>query len=85
VKLAAPGFRRCYNKGLANDPAMTGSVRVGAKVDASGCVSAVAAISTPGLDDFVVQCVLDRVRRMEFTAPTEGAATIIIPVTFVSK
>jgi hypothetical protein len=85
VKSAAPGFRRCYNKGLANDPGMTGSVRVGARIDAAGCVSAVAAMSREGLDDFVVQCVLDRVRRMEFTAPSEGGATIIIPVTFVSK
>jgi hypothetical protein len=64
---------------------MTGSVRVGAKIDAEGCVSAVAAMSRQGLDDAVAECVLDRVRRMEFTAPTGGGATIIIPVTFVSE
>jgi hypothetical protein len=62
---------------------MKGSVRVGARIDAAGCVSAVAAMSHQGLDDGVVQCVLDRVRRMEFVAPSGGAATVIIPVTFV--
>ena len=84
VAAAAAGFRRCYNKALAEDTSETGTVRVTARIDAEGCVASTSATSQQ-LHDRTVACVVDRVRQMEFEAPEGGGATIVIPVTLVSK
>jgi hypothetical protein len=80
----AAGFRRCYNVGLRENPSMRGSVRVTARLDAAGRVLATEP-SGSGLSESVVACVVARVQAAQFAPPTGGAATIVIPVTFVSK
>ncbi|EYF08940.1 Hypothetical protein CAP_0024 [Chondromyces apiculatus DSM 436] len=78
------GFRRCYNRGLQEDPTMKGSVRVTAKIGPNGEVLS-ATPSGGGLSGTVISCVVARVMSAQFSPPEGGGATIVIPVTFVSQ
>jgi hypothetical protein len=78
------GFRRCYNKGLQEDPNMKGSVRITAKIGPNGEVLSVSP-SGSGLSGTVISCVASRVSSAQFAPPEGGGATIVIPVTFVSQ
>jgi len=80
----AAGFRRCYNKGLQEDPNMKGSVRITARIGPNGEVVSVSP-SGSGLSGTVVSCVAARVSSAQFAPPEGGGATIVIPVTFVSQ
>ena len=80
----AAGFRRCYNKGLQEDPNMKGSVRITAKIGPNGEVLSVSP-SGSGLSGTVVSCVAARVSSAQFAPPEGGGATVVIPVTFVSQ
>ena len=80
----AAGFRRCYNKGLQEDPNMKGSVRITARIGPNGEVLSVSP-SGSGLSGTVVSCVAARVSSAQFAPPQGGGATIVIPVTFVSQ
>jgi hypothetical protein len=80
----AAGFRRCYNKGLQEDPNMKGSVRITAKIGPNGEVLGVSP-SGSGLSGSVISCVASRVSSAQFAPPDGGGATIVIPVTFVSQ
>jgi hypothetical protein len=81
----AAGFRRCYNKGLAEDPGMKGSVRITAKIGPNGEVQSASPSGGGGLSGTVIGCVASRVSSAQFAAPEGGGATIVIPVTFVSQ
>ena len=76
------GFRACYNRGLATNPDLQGSVRITAKIGPNGEVLS----ATPGpagsLGDEVVNCVVRRVQAATFSPPEGGGATVVIPVTF---
>lgn len=78
------GFRRCYQKGLAEDPNMKGSVRITARIGPNGEVQSVSP-SGSGLSGTVVSCVAARVSSATFAPPEGGGATVVIPVTFVSQ
>jgi hypothetical protein len=78
-------FRRCYEKGLAHDSAMSGSVVVAAKVSPNGEVSSVDAKNVQGLSSDVVSCIEVVVRGAQFTAPHGTGSTIEIPVKFVQQ
>jgi hypothetical protein len=78
------GFRRCYNKGLQEDPNMKGTVRITARIGPNGEVLS-ASPSGSGLSGTVMSCVAARVSSAQFAAPEGGGATIVIPVTFVSQ
>jgi hypothetical protein len=80
----AAGFRRCYNKGLQEDPNMKGSVRITAKIGPNGEVLS-ASPSGSGLSGTVISCVAARVSSAQFAPPEGGGATVVIPVTFVSQ
>ena len=80
----AAGFRRCYNKGLQEDPSMKGSVRITARIGPNGEVIS-ASPSGSGLSGTVISCVAARVSSAQFAPPEGGGATIVIPVTFVSQ
>jgi hypothetical protein len=85
VASMAPGFRRCYNGGLAKeDPTMHGSMRVTARIAANGdVVSATPTAGSGNLSGGVMSCVASRVASAHFDAPTAGGATLVIPVTFL--
>jgi TonB family protein len=76
------GFRACYNRGLASNPDLQGSVRVTAKIGPNGDVLSATPSGGSGLGDDVVQCVVRRVQSATFSPPEGGGATIVIPVTF---
>jgi hypothetical protein len=76
------GFRACYNKGLASNPDLQGSVRITAKIGPNGEVVSATPSGGAGLGDEVVSCVVRRVQAATFSAPEGGGATIVIPVTF---
>ncbi len=78
------GFRRCYNKGLQEDPNMHGSMRVAAKLGPNGEVLSVSPAGS-GLNGTVMSCVAARVSSAQFAPPAGGSATVLIPVTFVSR
>jgi hypothetical protein len=81
----AAGFRRCYNKGLQEDPSMKGSVRITAKIGPNGEVLSASPSGGGGLSGTVISCVTARVSSANFAPPEGGGATVVIPVTFVSQ
>jgi hypothetical protein len=81
----AAGFRRCYNKGLSEDPSMKGSVRITAKIGPNGEVLSASPSGGGGLSGTVIGCVTARVSSAQFSPPEGGGATVVIPVTFVSQ
>ena len=79
----AAGFRRCYNKGLQENPDMKGTVRITAKIGPNGEV--LSASPSPGggnLSGTVIGCVASRVSSAQFSPPDGGGATVVIPVSF---
>jgi hypothetical protein len=76
------GFRACYNRGLASNPDLQGSVRITAKIGPNGEVLSATPNATGSLGDEVVSCVVRRVQSATFSPPEGGGATIVIPVTF---
>lgn len=80
-----PGFRRCYNRGLQNDPNMKGSMRVIARLGPDGQVVIASSSGGNGLSQEVIKCVVTRVKAAQFNPPGGGGATIVIPVNFISQ
>jgi hypothetical protein len=78
----APGFRRCYRAGLEQDSAMKGSVRVTAKIGGNGEVVSATPSGGGGLSPTVISCVVARVASAQFDPPSNGGATLVIPVAF---
>ena len=81
----AAGFRRCYNRGLSENPEMKGSVRITARIGPNGEVLSASPSGGGGLSGGVVSCVAARVASAQFAPPEGGGATVVIPVTFVSQ
>jgi hypothetical protein len=79
------GFRACYQRGLAEAPDASGSIRLMIRVGPGGEVSGVTATSSGGLPPAMVSCVQARARAAQFDAPEGGAAVITVPVTFVKQ
>ncbi len=80
-----PAFRRCYDRGLASDPGMSGKVLVAARIAPNGEVASADAPQNTGLSTAVVECILKRVRSAQFDGPGPNGATLQIPVTFVRQ
>jgi hypothetical protein len=80
-----PGFRSCYNKGLANDPSMAGKIVLAIKIGANGDVNDVSKVGGSGLSSDVEQCIIKRARNGTFDAPGGSGSTIQVPVTFVKQ
>jgi len=78
----AAGFRRCYNRGLQEDPSMKGSVKITAKIGPNGEVLGASPSGGGGLSGTVTSCVAARVSSAQFDKPEGGGATIVIPVSF---
>lgn len=78
----AAGFRRCYQRGLAEDPGMKGSIRITAKIGPNGEVLSASPGGGGGLSGTVTSCVAGVVSSRTFAKPDGGGATIVIPVSF---
>ncbi|NUP07186.1 MAG: AgmX/PglI C-terminal domain-containing protein [Polyangiaceae bacterium] len=79
----AAGFRRCYNRGLTEDPKLAGALKVTAKIGPSGEVQSAKAQPGHKLGDKVAVCVEQVVFSRSFAPPEGGSATLTIPVSFV--
>jgi hypothetical protein len=76
------GFRACYNRGLASNPDLQGSVKITAKIGPNGEVISATPAGGGGLGDEVVSCLVRRVQSANFNPPEGGGASIVIPITF---
>lgn len=75
-----PGFRRCYNRGLTQDPSLQGLVAVRLEVAADGGVTRATATSSKALDA-IRGCIESRGSSSQFAPPDSGkAATVFIRV-----
>jgi len=79
------GFRACYNQGLAQNPDMSGSVRVTAVIGPNGEVRSASAAPSGSISGAVASCIASRVRSSQFDPPEGGTATVVIPVTLVQQ
>lgn len=73
------GFRRCYDKGLQEDPGMKGSFRLTVRVGPNGGVLSVSSENAK-LSATVVLCAAARVSATHFPPPVGGSATVVIAV-----
>jgi eukaryotic-like serine/threonine-protein kinase len=78
-----PEFRRCYSAGLKTDAGMQGGVRLTGRVGPRGDVLSVSASPSGSITSGVAACVASVLRGARFSAPAGGAATIVVPITFV--
>jgi hypothetical protein len=81
----SPSFRRCYNRGLAEDPNMNGSLKITAKIGPDGDVLSATPSGGAGLSGAVISCAVARVQSAQFSPPSGGGATIVIPITFTQS
>jgi hypothetical protein len=80
-----PGFRACYNRGLANDPTMDGCVTLRVHIAPEGSVGTTDAVVKDGLSPSVVGCLEELLRRAAFDPPGGSGATINVPITFIPR
>jgi hypothetical protein len=81
----AAGFRGCYNRALAQDPSMKGSLRLTAKIGANGEVLLVRTLTPASYLEAMVTCPMERLLAAKFAPPEGGRATVVVPVTFVTR
>jgi TonB family protein len=74
-------FRKCYEKGLADDPKLAGRVTVRFVIDLDGTVS-----SASGASDFadheIDTCVVGVVKKLVFPKPEGGIVSVSYPIVF---
>ncbi len=75
-------FRRCYQNGLdREDPGMSGSVRVTARIGSNGEVTSVSAVPSGSITSTVASCIASKVQGAQFERPTNGqGAVLVVPV-----
>jgi hypothetical protein len=79
------GFRSCYQRSLQDNPGIEGRIQLSIRVGPGGEVIGVNAAPSGNLPGSVVECVKQRARSGQFDPPQGGAATIVVPVTFVAQ
>lgn len=80
-----PGFRRCYQRALEQNPDISGSIRLTLRIGPGGEVSGVTVSQTGNLPADVVACVRSRAQASQFSPPDGGSAVVEVPVTFVKQ
>ncbi len=78
------GFRNCFNRALAIDPDVSGSIRLTLKIGPEGDVEQVSANPTGNLGS-AVDCAKRRAHSAQFDPPEGGRAAIVFAVTFVKR
>jgi outer membrane biosynthesis protein TonB len=78
-------LQRCYTQGQRDDQHMRGRMQVRAKVGADGVVTTAEVTEAVGLSEYVVRCVLERIRAARFPKPEGGHDTVIVPAVFEPK
>lgn len=85
VARMSAGFRRCYQRGLEQNPDISGSIRLTIQVGPGGGVSSVSGGATGNIPASVVACVKARASAAQFSPPDGGSAVINVPISFVKQ
>jgi hypothetical protein len=80
-----PGAKRCYQRGLEQDPTQAGKLVILIKVAPSGEVDSVTPSSNTGLSASVASCIAGVARRAKFDAPGANGSSISVPFNFVKQ
>lgn len=78
-------MRRCYNERLAAQPQLQGRFRLLARIDGAGDPIEVVAYVPRGDLAGLAECAAARVAAAKFTSPANGAATLVLPLTFLPE
>lgn len=79
------GFRRCYQRGLEQNPDISGRIDLTIQVGPAGNVSSVSGGPSGNIPGSVVDCVKARARAAQFSPPDGGSAAINVPISFVKQ
>lgn len=78
-------IRRCYNRGLDNDPSLTGKVVVRFTIGANGRVTESGVKSSSFSNDAVPTCIADAITRITFPEPKGGGIVkVFFPYVFLT-
>jgi hypothetical protein len=78
-----PAARKCYQRGLEQDPTQSGKLIVSIKVDPSGEVSSASVVSNSGLSPQVASCIVSAAKRATFGQNPGGV--VQVPFNFVHQ
>jgi len=79
------GFKRCYDRALAQNADAEGRISLSIHVGPGGEVQSVSADTSGNLPPSVGACVAARARAAQFDPPEGGLAVVQVPVTFVKQ
>jgi hypothetical protein len=79
------GFRRCYERALAENPDQEGRIDLSIKVGLGGEVQSVTATAQGNLSSSVVACVRGKAQAAQFEPPQGGLAIVQVPVSLVKQ
>ncbi len=68
-----PAAKRCYQRGLEQDPTQSGKIVISIKVDPSGEVSSASVAANNGLSGSVASCIVSAAKRAQFGTNPGGA------------
>jgi TonB family protein len=78
----ASGFKYCYEKSLAKDPALQGKVTISFTIGTRGTVTQ-ADVKATTLDNAEVEkCIVNRLKKLRFPKPRGGAVKVSYPLIF---
>jgi TonB family protein len=75
-------FRRCYEQGRARKSDLVGKVVTRFVIDVDGHVASASDAESTIADDKVVECVVARVRKLQFPRPEGGKVQVVYPIRF---
>ena len=78
-----PAAKRCYQRGLEQDPTQSGKIVISIKVDPSGEVSSASVASNSGLSAQVASCIVSAAKRAQFGQNPGGV--VQVPFNFVHQ
>ena len=82
VKGKLDGIRRCYEKGLADDPTFGGTIEMGWKIDVTGRVTSTNVVTATDRNSVVEECLRAEIMRWSFPASAEPVVVGSYPFTF---
>jgi hypothetical protein len=80
-----PGFKACYQRGLAANPDAQGKITLTLRVGPGGEVQSASAATSGDIAAEVLDCVKQRAMAARFAPPEGGMAVVQVPVTFVRQ
>jgi hypothetical protein len=76
-----PRFKACYDRALADDPSMSGRVKLHIKIASDGTVARVESREST-LPEPVVHCLEEVVSATEFASPGPRGMLVTLPLSF---